>query len=147
MKIEDQVLSIEQMQHLKELGVEVKDTALAWFPPYKYDADGFPSYLFRERDSYSVAFNDGDEAAIPTLTLQEILEMLPKKTIIKDEFNQDTEVLFRSNNQTIWYDELMVCGGMRPVIKKCETLLETAYEMLCWCAEKGYLNNKENETN
>lgn len=37
MKIEEQVLSREQMAHLKELGVDTSDASMCWL---RYDADG-----------------------------------------------------------------------------------------------------------
>ena len=67
MKIEEQVLSIEQMKHLQELGVDTSDASMCWL---RYDADGEVKYY--------VSSNRGKGASYPTYTIGDLIEKLPK---------------------------------------------------------------------
>ena len=126
MKIEDLVLSIEQMQHLKELGIEVKDTALCIIPRESWHKCYVPT---------EVIFPQDEHIRIPTLTLQEILEMLPKELYNKYMlvfFPDDAMcscIQYQTEHKDILHDEDFG-----------DTPLECAYRMLCWVAEHGYLN-------
>ena len=54
MKIEEQVLSIEQMKHLQELGVDTSDASMCWVAEgYAYTDEGqwklfIPNHLFHK---------------------------------------------------------------------------------------------------
>lgn len=129
MKIEDQVLSIEQMQHLKKLSVKVKDTALCIIPR----ESGHKCYVPTE-----VVFPQDEDIKIPTLTLQEILEMLPKKIEINSReyylfINyQDGEVSYAISEDEMFFTIMFE--------DTWPNTLQGAYNMLCWTAENGYLN-------
>ena len=133
MKIEDQVLTIEQMNHLKEVGVEVKDTALCWAKWAILTAEN------KWDDSYRVCFSDEDyKFSIPTLTIQEILEMLPEKIKINNQeydfhFSREAGGMYQVGYEN-WRSCLVCNFG--------EIFMDVAYNMLCWCAERGYLNKE-----
>ena len=131
MKIEEHVLSVEQMKHLKELGMKVEDTALCW---WEYHTDEF----------VVMPVNSVPEGLYyPTLTLQEILELLPRRiatesnpnyTEYKLEIYPDYQVIsyvdVRSGKEAwgeLWGDSVQM------------SILNAAYAMLCWVLEKGYL--------
>ena len=63
MKIEEQVLSIEQMKHLQELGVDTSDASMCWA-----GNDVVPNN--------SAAFDLGYDG-IPTYTIGDLIEKLP----------------------------------------------------------------------
>ena len=76
MKIEEQVLSIEQMKHLQELGVDTSDASLCW---HWSDEDGgwvlgFMNSLLREISNPS--YSDGP---FPAYTIADLIEKLPKR--------------------------------------------------------------------
>ena len=63
MKIENQVLSIEQMKHLKELGVDTSDASMCWAGNDVVPNNG-------------AAFDLGYDG-IPTYTIGDLIEKLP----------------------------------------------------------------------
>ena len=70
MKIEEQVLSIEQMKHLQELGVDTSDASMCWAGNDVVPNDG-------------AAFDLGYDG-IPTYTTGDLIEKLPKHFYIKE---------------------------------------------------------------
>ena len=122
MKIEELVLSIEQMMHLKELGLEVKDTALCWYDDCVNGTDTF--------------FEEDLKECVLTLTLREILELLPKSIIVENP-GWDSETIFLEID---WSESFISYDG-EYLTHSCEThdLLNASYNMLCWVLENGYL--------
>lgn len=132
----DLVLSIEQIQHLKKLDIELKDTAFVWYKrPYM---DGYELRINYHRNNFHYDY-------IPTLTLQEILELLPKEIECDDKkfylyINyQDGEVSYSISDVDMFFS--LMYEDFKP------NILQAAYNMLCWCAGNGYLNNSKNENN
>ena len=81
MKIEEQVLSIEQMKHLQELGVDTSDASMCWA-----GNDVVPNN--------SAAFDLGYDG-IPTYTTGDLIEKLPNcnsdyefQVTIRNHFNE-----------------------------------------------------------
>ena len=64
MKIEEQVLSREQMKHLKELGVDTSDASMCWVGNDVVPNNG-------------AAFDLGYDG-IPTYTIGDLIEKLPE---------------------------------------------------------------------
>ena len=64
MKIEEQVLSIEQMKHLQELGVDTSDASMCWAGNDVVPNNG-------------AAFDLGYDG-IPTYTIGDLIEKLPE---------------------------------------------------------------------
>ena len=120
-KIEEHVLTIEQIRHLKELGVEVKDTALCW-----YEGEVLPSSEFFEEDLNYVSD--------VTFTLQEILKILPKKFS-----SNGIEYEFRMDYLELYGYKLTYIIKQRSIFDNVvfinENPLECAYDMLCWVSE------------
>lgn len=111
-----QVLSIEQMQHLKELGVNIDNASF-----YCHSDKHVFTY-----STYTDLMEYGFDT-YPVFILQDILDLLPK-TINKED-------IFIG-----WYKKGGWCidyFGISPTIRN-EDLIEAAYEMLCWCVERGY---------
>ena len=134
--MKNQVLSILQMQHLKELGV---DTSKASAIIYKIsETETYCGYA-REViliEGYVEDYID----KVETFTLQDIIELLPK------EFKDDdyTYLLTMYINVNTW----TICYSMSDEFDyhkefESESLLDAAYQMLCWCAENGQLKGGE----
>lgn len=138
--MKNQVLSIEQMQHLQDLGVDTSDASMTWML-YPYEEGKHPELSLRKWDTFKEPFRS--EHCVPAFTLQDIIELLPKEI----KTGTDTYWLTISiYDCKVWY----VCYSMSDEFDyykefKSDSLLEAAYKMLYWCAENGYLNNNKTE--
>lgn len=118
MKIEEQVLSREQMAHLQELGVDTSDASMCWAGKDVVPNNG-------------AAFDLGYDG-IPAYTTGDLIEKLPKHFYIK-EAQISMVAINGSGAFQVWYDK---------VPKSCKsdgTIKNALYKLLCWVAE----NHKE----
>ena len=128
MRIEDRVLSIEQINRLNELGLEIKGTMLSWFNAslnginiHMVDVSGHSS-------EYTIES--------PTLTLDEMIDMLPKKIV----YNESTYYLnidyYKNEIRYInsFHDGLPFLFGNTINI----SLKDSAYKMLCYMLENKF---------
>ena len=72
MKIEEQVLSIEQMKHLQELGVDTSDASMCWVAGEDTFTDEGEWDLIIP-NNFLLPYN------IPTYTIGDLIEKLPKR--------------------------------------------------------------------
>lgn len=135
--MKNQVLSIEQMCHLMKLGVDASNASLTWML-YLPEENKQPELTLRKWCTFKEPFRK--EHCAPAFTLQDIIELLPK------EIKTDTDTYWLTISI---YDckEWYICYSISDEFDyykefKSESLLEATYEMLCWCAENGYLDNK-----
>ena len=123
------VLSIEQMTKLKELGVDVtpKGTCLM------YTSDSSDDYYLK----YGESTCEDDVAAF---SLQDLIELLPKSIII----NSVKHWFCVSQNCLLTEFQVMYFDGRDSyaLIKQDKSLLQSAYNMLIWVIENGYLKTK-----
>ena len=129
MKIEEQVLSIEQMAHLKELGVDTSDASMMW---YRCD-DGNTErwYLQINNDlSQSLAriMKGTVSCLVPAYTIGDIIEKLPKEV-------DDNRLEICLSDKTIGYTHFGVCAYHEDY----DNLIDGLYNLFCWVAE----NHKE----
>lgn len=128
--MENQVLSIERMQHLRELGLDTSKASMCWVK----DTEGNRHLSVHDEYCYEASFMN----PIPAFTLPDILELLPYKTVAsylhigRKSFSGD--ILF--------YVEYSNFGGYAVSHFRSESPIEPAYEMLCWCVENGYIKSK-----
>ena len=126
-----QVLSVEQMKHLQEIGLELRNTSmLLWYkqmlgkiPISDWELSVWRESLFSEDHVY------------PAYTLQDILDKLPKR-IETEDYEFELYIYYHENGVSVFYDDgdiTQLAFFSKP------TLLESAYEMLCWCIENGYV--------
>ena len=155
--MKNQTLSIEQMLHLKELGVDTSkasmvliatdddscpldwETALAEISTHLYEVS------FELFDADSSYYDHSYREDCGVFTLQDIINMLPEYVPCKYaryplgkawlELGKD----YAGYSYTDMNDEhdYEVCFGEH------EDILVEAYNLLCWCAENGYLNNNQ----
>ena len=117
MEIEEQVLSIEQMKHLQELGVDTSDASMCWAGNDVVPNNG-------------AAFDLGYDG-IPTYTIGDLIEKLPKQigyyTLSVCWENECVEYdNWISEEVTDYIGDFNF--GNRP-------LIEALYDCLCWVAE------------
>lgn len=118
-----QVLSIEQILYLKELGLDTSDGSMCF------------EWNQSDSDNMVVTSLDADtnyDYSRETYTLQDILDKLP--CFIGKEVLTIQKLADR-------YTCLYVEPYTRSIIKITESkeLIDAAYEMLCWCIENGYV--------
>lgn len=118
-----QCLGIEQMQHLHELGLNTSKASMQ----YIENNNGMQMCIPKEIASYIKDVEDG-YIFYDALTLQDIIDLLPR-----DIEGCELEI-----------HKLSVCyfdyESTRLLIYKVnQSLIDAAYEILCWCIEKGYI--------
>lgn len=132
-----QILSIEQMQHLQELGMDTSNASMVWG---KYDGEEEYSHLLpRDEDVFERCLA---VRYIPAYSLQDVLDALPKD-ISKDGCTWSASLYIDFENNRIAYgntDRYGFEAYHEIMIEK--DLIDAAYEMLCWC-----IKNKHIKTN
>ena len=140
--MKNQVLSIEQMQKLKELGVDTSKASMAVYNIYageqkEYDilaANGaFAEKQEHDRFGYGI-HNVVSFDKKPVFTLQDIIELLPYT------FDNFYLKIYRGINMYYFIYESI--NSEDDIIEKGNTPLLAAYNMLIWIAENGYLTSK-----
>lgn len=140
MIMDKQVLSIEQMQHLIELGVDTSKASMAWCKP-----EGDKEYHLLLPNSQKSFEYDLVVKYIPTFTLQDMLDIMPKQLKIKVESYRtpvDCLLMIDVANTCVYYECFVWQQYDRAKYFDGVNLISSAYEMLCWLAENGYLNKK-----
>ena len=129
------VLSVEQMKYLRELGLNTSDASMCYCCFYgnieeEWELEIYEDVINQKRDS---TFLD----IVPTYTFQEIIELLTKeiKTVTDTYYltisTYDCDVwsiYYSMSDEFDYYKEF-----------KSDSLIDAAYEMLCWCIENGYI--------
>ena len=136
MKIEEQVLSIEQMKHLQDLGVDTSDASMVWVkqePSQNSDDEFIPwkVFVFKDWMKYYI----GAETFIQTYTIGDLIEKLPKS-------DNSGDLLIEYRNSELGYgvwDWGELYGINAEQNFKDKPLKNALYDLLCWVAE----NHKE----
>lgn len=118
-----QVLSIERMKHLKELGLDTSDASMC-FEWNESDSDNMVVTSMDADTNYDYYHE--------TYTLQDILNKLP--CFIG---NQVFTIHKLADIYTCLYIELYTRSFIN--ITEGEEFIDAAYDMLCWCIENGYV--------
>ena len=120
---EMKVLSLEQMNQLKELGVDVKPKGMCLM----YTSDSSDNYYLKYGESTC-------EDDVKAFSLQDLIELLPYT------FNNNYLRIYRSIS--IYYFIYENMNLEDDVLEKGRNPLEAAYNMLIWVIENGYLKTK-----
>lgn len=72
------------------------------------------------------------------------IELLPEYIPVDDEYSYDEEAELIVNKYSCRYVYLNCEGSMSYTgsNERSNNVLESAYNLLCWCAESGYLNKQ-----
>lgn len=136
--MEKQVLSIERMQHLKELGLDTsKANAVI------YTISETESYCGYSRECILIeGYLENYLSRNPTFTLQDILELLP--SCIKEDFGDCYYLMIEqlsNDEEKDWNIRYCLSDYSLSKIQFASlNLLDAAYEMLCWCIENNYVS-------
>lgn len=126
-----QVLSVEQMIHLQELGLDT--------------SDGSMCFEWNESDSDNMVVTSPDadtnyDYYHETYTLQDILDKLPTLIIISSDFYK----ICIEPSCGYWDIYYYKSDATELISKKSENIIDAAYETLCWCVENGYIGKENN---
>ena len=121
------VLSFEQMNKLKELGVDVNTKGMCLM----YTSDSSDNYYLK----YGESTCEDDVAAF---LLQDIIELLPGK-LIYEESNLYLTFENIDNEYGFCY---VACDFEVRIYFNNRDILQAAYNMLIWVIENGYLKTK-----
>ena len=142
MKIEEQVLSREQMKHLQELGVDTSDASMYWVRAKRIIGKQRNNVLDNEIGKWSLSLSksivhsvDWAVESLPTYTIGDIIEKLPKS-------DNSGDLLIEYRNSELGYGvwdwgELYGINAQQNF--KDKPLKNALYDLLCWVAE----NHKE----
>ena len=120
MKIEEQVLSREQMAHLVELGVDTSDASMCWL---RYDADGEVRHYVAVNDE--MCYEMACAEPCPTYTIGDLIEKLPKEFLFISSCESCTFI--KRGNPVIFRHELIHIQDAN--------LKDDLYEALCMIAK------------
>ena len=134
MEIEEQGLSIEQMKRLQELGVDTSDASMYWVRAKRIIGKQRNNCLDNDMDKWRLSLSksivhsvDWAVESVPTYTIGDLIEKLPKHFYIK-EAQISMEAINGSGAFQVWYDK---------VPKSCKsdgTIKNALYKLLCWVA-------------
>lgn len=146
--MEDQVLSIERMQHLKELGVDTSKASLFWVKKITNEIGE------KLKGGYRLSFSDKVIVRnfemwdiIPAFTLHDILDLIPKNIITNDSHRDKVYFVADFSEKVMGYAyRFETCGEISyyRFFNWVDNIIDAAYEMLLWCIYEGYIKtNKE----
>lgn len=134
-----QVLSVEQMKHLEEIGLDTSDVSVYWVRKSHGtridDNSKGKWFLSLQKEFITCGFTSYE--VLPTYTLQDIIHNLPRFI-----GNKVLTIQKLADSYTCLYMEPY--SGSITNITESKELIDAAYEMLCWCIENGYVR-KETE--
>jgi len=138
-----QVLDVQQMQHLQELGLDTSNASAL----YCIDNESGEKQLMWNEQVEETDKDDEYFRIVPAYTLQDVLDALPKyyhianvgwtKLSIRVHTTKEWEIGYVYTNEVSKY-----AYGFRILGKE---LIDAAYELLVWCVEQGYVETNKNE--
>ena len=125
MNLKDQVLSIEQIKELRELGFDVnKHASMCWLaytsdiPPYEKE------YNLSTHDIY--CYESASLEPTPTLSIGDIIEVLPEK--IEEKI---LNIFAFGKTWSVGWEGIQYWGS--------DTLIDALFETLKWCIKNKYI--------
>ena len=136
-----QCLDVQQMQHLQELRLELKETMLYWVV---YEAGHENNFVTTKENAMEVI--DESCGMLPAYTLQDVLGALPIEIKYKDKrcwlcIELADEMIgyyyenARFEHRWVYYEVVMID----------ESLIDAGYKLLCWAIENKFVETNKNE--
>lgn len=125
MNIKDQVLSINQVQKLQELGFDVEKYASMYYCPNwitKFGVDEIQDYLLQIGE----LGEDYDGDCIPTMTIGDIINIIPTKI---------NEYMLDMNIECISYDDTKNNLYYSSIYR----FIDNLFDCLVWCIKHKYI--------
>ena len=140
MKIEEQVLSREQMKHLQELGVDTSDASMYWVRAKRIIGKQRNNVLDNEMGKWKLSLSKSivhsvawAVESLPTYTIGDLMEKLPKYYYAKEN-PIEMCAINGSGVFVVYYYNIA-----NTYIMKDDTIKNALYKLLCWVTE----NHKE----
>ena len=131
MKLEDQVLSIEQVRELQELGFDVKKYASMCWVTYTSDEEPYKKeYSLSILDEF--CYESASLEPTPTMTIGDIIEVLPNLIII-ERFLYRLEI----NNPSVYYIDRIKDTG---IYFYNNGLIDNLFETLKWWIKEKHID-------
>ena len=135
-----QVLDVQQMQHLQEMGLDTNNASASWYKP---DMDTEYMLMFGHMKKEELV---GNEESIPAYTLQDVLDVLPIEIKYKDKrfwlcIELADEMIgyyyenARFEHRWVYYEVVMID----------ESLIDAGYKLLCWAIDNKFVETNKNE--
>ena len=132
-----QTLSIEQMQHLQELGLDTSNASMVWC---KCDCEKEYSHLLpKDEDVFERCLA---VKYIPAYTLQDVLDALPKMIYPFPVHKIGFELWIGSGK--IFYANMFNLEDVLKV-RYDKELIDAAYSLLCWAIDNKFVETNKNE--
>ena len=132
-----QTLSIEQMQHLQELGLDTSKASMCWIKT--------PNGRDLTFNDEWVNFEESILDPVLAYTLQDVLDALPKD-ISKDGCTWYASLYIDFENNRIAYGNTDRYGfEVYHEIMIEKDLIDAAYSMLCWAIDNKFVETNKNE--
>lgn len=134
-----QVLDVQQMQHLQELGLELKETMLYWVV---YEVGHENNFITTKENAMEVI--DESCGMLPAYTLQDVLDALPEKITHKHK-DYLIEIWKRDGEWYIGYLFFDVDDVVHLHDETNKSFIDAAYSLLCWAIENKFVETNKNE--
>lgn len=130
MKIEEQVLSMEQMKHLQELGVDTSDASMCWLDFEDNEPIEVAVFVPKIMLGYTTC------KVYPTYTIGDLIEKLPNSIDSVHGIPYNRKILIEGEYTEVCYTN---GGDYCPFFYSNSTLINLLYNLLCELAK----NHKE----
>ena len=143
--MDKQCLDVQQMKHLQELGLKLKETMLYWARCVDNNPRAATHYgkwvLIKGNNAQTVGLMHWE--FIPAYTLQDVLELIPQE--IKPAEKRYWLRIDLADECLYYYHETIDLRERRDKTFSYygEELIDAAYSMLCWCIENGYVKTEK----
>ena len=147
-----QVLSVEQMQHLQELGLDISNASSCYYKQEGWEEGYFIALACDIKEKGGLVYYydsfSGKEyilnEVIPAYSLQEVLDALPKMIYPFPVHKIGFELWIGGGK--IFYANMFNLGDVLKA-RYDKELIDAAYELLVWCIENKYVEtNKKDES-
>lgn len=139
-----QVLDVQQMQHLQEMGLELKETMMYWARCVDNNPRAATHYgkwvLIKGNNAQTVGLMHWE--FIPAYTLQDVLDALPKMIFPYPIHKIGFELWIGPGK--IFYASMFNSEDVLKV-RYDKELIDAAYELLVWCIENKFVETNKNE--
>lgn len=140
--MDKQCLDVQQMQHLQELGLELKETMLYWVV---YEAGHENNFVTTKENAMEVI--DESCGMLPAYTLQDVLDALPRFVIDEEGNKYYLQIEMMNTEFDDWRVSYKSVGQDESPLGYFQAfqLIDAAVRMLVLCYEEGYVETNKNE--
>lgn len=135
----EQVLSISQMLHLKELGIDTSKASAALVYRNAYGDIVEWDYVAEYHELDIGEHNPYIRSQYGTFTFNDVLNMLPKE-IKSNDITYNLFIDYQVNRVAYGFIGKYCTGWLNPTFSfSNRPLLDALYNMLCWCIENKHI--------